>query len=59
MNKLKYLKVLFEGEIAAHEIPAFRGAIAQKVGLGHILFHNHQWRRKISALLPAHSVQAL
>lgn len=42
MNKIKYLKVLFNGEIEAYEIPAFRGAIAQKVGLDHVLFHNHK-----------------
>ena len=42
IKKLKVLKVVFSEEIAPHEVPAFRGAIAKKAGLKHILFHNHQ-----------------
>ncbi|NJL15174.1 MAG: CRISPR-associated endonuclease Cas6 [Microscillaceae bacterium] len=38
---LKVLKVVFDAQIRAGEIPAFRGAIAAKVGLNHDLFHNH------------------
>ncbi len=45
MKRLKYLKVQFEGAIEAHEIPAFRGAIANKVGHEHILFHNHNGKQ--------------
>lgn len=41
MKKLRYLKVEFEGAIKPHEIPAFRGAVAQKAGLENPLFHNH------------------
>ena len=40
-SKLKVLKVVFDTEIQAYEIPAFRGAIAAKAGLKHVLFHNH------------------
>ncbi|MEM9722669.1 MAG: CRISPR-associated endonuclease Cas6 [Bacteroidota bacterium] len=38
----KLLTVIFSGELRPHEIPAFRGAIAQKVGRKHTLFHNHK-----------------
>jgi hypothetical protein len=40
-HKLRFLRVRFDGELAAHEVPAFRGAMAQKAGLEHSLFHNH------------------
>ncbi|MEZ4851045.1 MAG: CRISPR-associated endonuclease Cas6 [Bacteroidia bacterium] len=39
-KKLKVLKIVFDGAIRDHELPAFRGAIANKVPQ-HILFHNH------------------
>jgi len=42
MLKIKYLRIEFDAEIAQHEIPAFRGAIAQKVGQDAVLFHHHQ-----------------
>jgi hypothetical protein len=42
IKKLKTLLVVFENEIKAHEIPAFRGAIIHKVGLENVLFHNHR-----------------
>ncbi|MDX5395030.1 MAG: hypothetical protein LPJ89_06420, partial [Hymenobacteraceae bacterium] len=38
---LKYLRIQFSDEIAEHEIPAFRGAVANTAGHKHILFHNH------------------
>jgi hypothetical protein len=41
VKKLKYLRVEFEGDIRPHEIPAFRGAVVDKVGLEHDMFHNH------------------
>lgn len=40
-QSLKYLKVAFDTEIGERELPAFRGAIAQKVGPSSVLFHNH------------------
>jgi hypothetical protein len=40
-HKLRLLRVRFDAELAAHELPAFRGAVAQKAGLEHSLFHNH------------------
>jgi len=41
MKNLRLLHVVFNTEIEAHEIAAFRGAIVEKVGAQHILFHNH------------------
>lgn len=41
MKKLRLLTVTFDTPIEGYEIPAFRGAIAQKVGLEHEWFHNH------------------
>lgn len=41
MKRLRLLHVVFDTRIEAHEIPAFRGAIVEKVGAGHIMFHNH------------------
>ncbi|MBK9639523.1 MAG: hypothetical protein IPO63_17595 [Bacteroidetes bacterium] len=41
-KKLKTLLVVFDNEIKAYEIPAFRGAIIKKVGFENMLFHNHK-----------------
>lgn len=41
MLRLKTLTVSFDAEIAAYELPAFRGAVIAKAGTEHILFHNH------------------
>lgn len=41
VKKLKTLLVSFENELPAHKIPAFRGAIVEKVGREHSAFHNH------------------
>lgn len=38
---LKLLRVHFNVEIAPYEVPAFRGAIIDKVGIENDLFHNH------------------
>lgn len=40
--ELKVLRVVFGDEITPYEVLAFRGAVADKVGHDHILFHNHQ-----------------
>lgn len=40
-NTLKLLRVHFDVEIAPYEVPAFRGAIIDKVGVENDLFHNH------------------
>lgn len=40
-KKIRVLQVVFDTEIKAYEIPAFRGAIVKKVGLENILYHNH------------------
>lgn len=41
MKKIRVLKICFEQQIPAHEIPRFRGAIIKKTGGNNILFHNH------------------
>jgi hypothetical protein len=41
LKKIRLLTVVFDTEIAGHEIPAFRGAVIEKVGGDNILFHNH------------------
>lgn len=41
MKKLRSLAVSFDTHLAPWELPRFRGAIAQKVGLEHEWFHNH------------------
>jgi hypothetical protein len=41
LKKIRYLKVEFSGEIAGYEVPAFRGAMIDKVGRDHVLYHNH------------------
>jgi len=41
MIKIRFLKIQFDTEIEAYEIPAFRGAVIAKAGNEHIIFHNH------------------
>jgi hypothetical protein len=41
MLKIRTLTVSFDTDIAAYELPAFRGAVISKAGTDHILFHNH------------------
>lgn len=41
MKSVRTLLVIFDNEIAEHEIPAVRGAIIHKVGLDKVAFHNH------------------
>ena len=41
MKKIRILQIIFDTEILGRQISAFRGAIAEKVGLENILFHNH------------------
>lgn len=41
MKSLRIITIRFNTPIKGHEIPAFRGALAQKVGLEHEWFHNH------------------
>lgn len=41
VKKLRLLTVIFDTQIKLYEIPAFRGAIIDKVGRQHILFHHH------------------
>lgn len=53
MKKSRYVIAVFDNEIKAHEIAAFRGAIAQKVGLKNDLFHNHDTNGKFINRYPA------
>ena len=41
-RELRILKIQYEGEIFPHEVAAFRGAVAAKIGTDGILFHHHQ-----------------
>jgi len=41
LKKIRVLTVVFDTEIAGFEIPAFRGAVIDKVGKDNVLFHNH------------------
>lgn len=41
MIPLRLLTVTFDVELEPWEVPAFRGAVAEKVGLEHHWFHNH------------------
>lgn len=51
-RKIRTLRINFDGELAGHEIPAFRGAIAEKAGLENILFHNHLGKDSYSYRYP-------
>ncbi len=42
MKQQRYLTIIFDTIIRPHEIPAFRGAVARKVGFDKDLFHNHR-----------------
>lgn len=41
-QKIRLLTVTFDTEMQPYEVPAFRGAIIDKVGPKHVLFHNHE-----------------
>ena len=41
MDHIRILNVLFDTVIGPHDIAAFRGAFAHRVGLEHEWFHNH------------------
>lgn len=40
-TNLRLLTVAFDAPIHTWELPAFRGAVAEKAGYEHDLFHNH------------------
>ncbi len=41
MKKLRILQVSFDSNLQPYQLPAFRGAVARKVGIEHEWFHNH------------------
>lgn len=41
MKKLRTLLVKFENNLKPRDVPAFRGAVIEKVGREHLLFHHH------------------
>ena len=41
MKKIKFLRIQFQPEIAAAELPKFRGAVVEAISREHVLFHNH------------------
>ena len=42
MNQLKTFYVRFESDLGKGKVPAFRGAMIEKVGRDNMLFHNHK-----------------
>lgn len=52
VKRIRTLRINFNGELSGHEIPAFRGAVAQKAGLENILFHNHLGKESFSYRYP-------
>lgn len=41
VKKIKYLTIHFKNELSLREIPKFRGAVIERAGREHLLFHNH------------------
>lgn len=41
MKKIRIVEIIFDNQIVAESLPAFRGAVATKVGHENVLFHNH------------------
>lgn len=41
MPLLPIMRIDFDAEISPAEVPAFRGAVIEKVGIGQEIFHNH------------------
>ncbi|MCX7986289.1 MAG: CRISPR-associated endonuclease Cas6 [Bacteroidales bacterium] len=41
IKRIRLLTVTFDSQIKPYEVPAFRGAIIDKVGQRHVLFHHH------------------
>jgi len=41
LKRIRYLTVRFDAEIQHYEIPAFRGAVVEKIGIEFPTFHNH------------------
>ncbi len=41
MKKIRTLLIRFDQSVSFTKLPAFRGAVATKAGIEHILFHNH------------------
>jgi len=53
IKKIRILNVIFDTEILGHEIPAFRGAIVNKVGTKDtLLFHNHTGNNEFNYKYP-------
>lgn len=52
MKKTRTLFVQFDQHIARHKISAFRGAIVEKVGREHELFHQHAGASKLAYRYP-------
>lgn len=50
--KLKTLFVSFESDLGKHQVPAFRGAMVEKVGRENILFHQHNENQSLRYAYP-------
>jgi hypothetical protein len=46
MKKIRYLVIEFSNPLHPREVPAFRGAVAGKVGAEHVNFHHHLSERE-------------
>jgi len=47
MKKVKTLLAVFDNQMELGEVPAFRGAIIEKVGRDNLLFHNHKGENEL------------
>lgn len=52
MKKLKTLFVRFDNKLTPGQVSAFRGAIVEKVGREHLLFHQHKSDRELLYAYP-------
>lgn len=41
MPKIRLIRVVFNAQIRAYEVPAFRGAVIDMIGREYVAFHNH------------------
>ena len=51
-KKLRILRAEFSPDIAGHQIPAFRGAVAAKAGYENDKFHNHEGNNSLKYRYP-------
>jgi hypothetical protein len=52
IKKIKTLYVSFDAELKPNQVSAFRGAIVEKVGKAHVMYHNHLSAEKVIYAYP-------